>query len=301
MTNSDLSKYIANRFNDIVVSGHAIAVRLRREVVGATPQQIRTAFEGVSRLNPGHFSGSMEYVSIAGVKCGIARFKDVKGPKVMWIHGGGFSFGSPQVYKATGIYLARHFGCEVIMPDYKLAPEYTYPEPFEDCLNVYKELIENGENIDLIGDSAGANIACALVQTCIKDGIQIPRKLALLSPWLDLCKTSESNSKNNSDHSPFDKLDLISFSREYIGSISDKDPRVSPLRGSFEGFPETHVQASKEEFLLDDALLCINKLEKARVSYSSYFEENAIHGWHLVPDFIPEASRSMNKVVEFLK
>ena len=162
-------------------------------------------------------------------------------------------------------------------------------------------MIENGESIDLIGDSAGANIASALVQTCIKDGIQIPRKLALLSPWLDLCKTSKSNSKNNSDHSPFDKLDLISFSREYIGSISDKDPRVSPLRGSFEGFPETHVQASKEEFLLDDALLCINKLEKARVSYSSYFEENAIHGWHLVPDFIPEASRSMNKVVEFLK
>ena len=115
MTNTDLSNYIANRFNDVVVSGHAIAVRLRREVVGATPQQIRSAFEGVSRLNPGHFSGSLEYVSIAGVKCGIARFKDVKGPKVMWIHGGGFSFGSAQVYKATGIYLARHLGCEVIM------------------------------------------------------------------------------------------------------------------------------------------------------------------------------------------
>ena len=69
MTNSDLSNYIANRFNDIVISGHAIAVRLRRDVVGATPLQIRTAIESMSRLNPGHFKGSLEYEEIAGVSC----------------------------------------------------------------------------------------------------------------------------------------------------------------------------------------------------------------------------------------
>ena len=41
MANTDLSNYIANRFNEIVIFGHAIALRLRRDVVGATPQEDR--------------------------------------------------------------------------------------------------------------------------------------------------------------------------------------------------------------------------------------------------------------------
>lgn len=301
MAKTDLSNYIANRFNDVVISGHAIAVRLRRDVVGATPQQIRTAIDGVSRLNPGHFSGSMDYVEIAGVRCGIAKFKERTGPKVLWIHGGGFSFGSPRVYQATAIFLARHLGCEVVVPDYRLSPEHTYPIPFEDCLNVYKELVKDGEAIDLIGDSAGGNIAAALAQTCISSSLQRPNKLVLLSPWLDLSVHSKSNDKNYSEFSPFDKEDTISFSEDYIGKIDRNDSRVSPIYGSFEDFPETHIQASKVEFLFDDTVECIQKLNDANVEHSVHFEEKALHGWHLVPDFLPEASRSMMKVVEFLK
>ena len=301
MANSDLSNYIANRFNDVVISGHAIAVRLRRDVVGATPQQIRTAIEGVSRLNPGHFSGSLDYDVIGGVKCGIARFKERTGPKVLWIHGGAFSFGSARVYKATAIYLARYFTCEVVMPEYRLSPEHKYPMPFEDCLNVYKELTANGDDVILIGDSAGGNIAAHITQTCVAKNIPVPNKLVLLSPWLDLSPNSVSNARNYNEYSPFDRQDTVAFSKDYIGDIDPCDSRVSPLKGSFKGFPETHIQASKVEFLFDDTKLCVDALERDGVKYSTYFEEKAVHGWHIVPDFLPEASRSMNKVVEFLK
>ena len=301
MANLDLSNYIANRFNDVVISGHAIAVRLRRDVVGATPQQIRTAMDGVSRLNPGHFSGSLDYEEIGDVKCGIARFKERTGPKVLWIHGGAFSFGSARVYRATAIYLARYFTCEVVMPEYRLSPEHKYPIPFEDCLNVYKELTANGDDIILIGDSAGGNIAAHLTQTCIANNLPIPKKLVLLSPWLDLSPSSVSNTRNYSEYSPFDSQDTVAFSKDYIGEIEPSDPRVSPLNGSFIGFPETHIQASKVEFLFDDTKLCIDALDQAGVKYSAHFEEKAVHGWHVVPDFLPEAFRSMTQVVKFLK
>ncbi len=300
MTNSDLSNYIANRFNDAVISGHAIAVRLRRDVVGATPQQIRTAIEGVSRLNPGHFNGSLDYEDIGGVKCGIAKFNERSGPKVLWIHGGAFSFGSARVYKATAIYLARFFTCEVVMPEYRLSPEHKYPKPFEDCLNVFMELTANGDDVIVIGDSAGGNIAVHLTQICIANNLPIPKKLVLLSPWLDLSPNSMSNTKNHTEYSPFDSRDTVAFSKDYIGEIDPSDSRVSPLNGSFEGFPETHIQASKVEFLFDDTKLCIDALEKAGVEYSAHFEDKAMHGWHLVPDFLPEASRSMTQVIEFL-
>ena len=177
-----------------------------------------------------------------------------------------------------------------------------------------KELFFNGKNIkvenlenfdfskaDITFFSAGGNIAAALAQTCISSSLQRPNKLVLLSPWLDLSVQSKSNDKNYSEFSPFDKEDTISFSEDYIGKIDRNDSRVSPIYGSFEDFPETHIQASKVEFLFDDTVECIQKLNDANVEHSVHFEEKALHGWHLVPDFLPEASRSMMKVVEFLK
>jgi acetyl esterase/lipase len=301
MTKTDLSNYIANRFYDVVVSGHAIAVKLRRDVVGATPQQIRTAVEGLSRMNPGVFGGSLNYTEISGVNCGEIRYNDNKGNKVLWVHGGAFAFGSARVYKATAIYVAKALKCEVIIPDYGLAPEIKYPIAIDEIYNVYCELIKCGHQVDVIGDSAGGNLATCLVQKCINEGVAVPRKLVLLSPWLDLSHQSKSNTLNYSEYSPFDNLDTVSFSRDYIGDVKDDDPRVSPLHGDFNGFPPTHIQASKVEFLYNDTLAGIEALEQSECKVTTHFEEKALHGWHLVPDFLPEAKRSMKAVVNFLK
>lgn len=301
MTKSDLSNYISNRFYDVVISGHAIAVKLRREVVGATPQQIRIAVEGLSRMNPGVFGGRLNYTEIADTTCGLVRFNDVSGRRVLWIHGGAFSFGSARVYKATAIFLAKALKCEVVIPDYGLAPEIQYPEAIDELFRVYCDLIKEGDYIDMVGDSAGANLATCLVQKCLKEGVEVPRKLVLLSPWLDLSKGSKSNTINYSKFSPFDNLDTVSFSRDYMGDMDDKDAMVSPLYGNFKGFPPTHLQASKVEFLYSDTLAGLDALQEAGCEVTTHFEEKALHGWHLVPDFLPEATRSMKAVVDFLR
>jgi monoterpene epsilon-lactone hydrolase len=301
MTKSDLSNYIANRFYDVVISGHAIAVKIRREVVGATPQQIRTAIEGLSRMNPGLFGGSLSYSKIAGIKCGIVIYNNISERKVLWIHGGAFAFGSARVYKATAVNLAKAIKCEVVIPDYVLSPEVQYPDAFNEIFKVYCELIKNGDNVDLIGDSAGGNLAACIVQRCVREGVTVPGKLVLLSPWLDLSKRSKSNDLNYSEFSPFDNLDTVSYGREYMGDLDEKDPRVSPIYGDFTGFPNTHFQSSKVEFLYNDTLSGIEALEATGCELSTHFEEKALHGWHLVPDFLPEAKRSMKAVAEFLK
>ncbi|MDE0722261.1 MAG: hypothetical protein OSB28_03025, partial [Flavobacteriales bacterium] len=75
---TNIQEFIASRFDAAVISGHSVAVRLRREVVGATPQQIRVAIEGLARLNPGNFAGNLNYTMIAGVKCGVVDYQGVK-------------------------------------------------------------------------------------------------------------------------------------------------------------------------------------------------------------------------------
>ena len=301
MAKGELIKFISSKVGELVISGHSIAVKFRRDFIGATPNHIRKALEGVSKLNPGHHKGSLTYKKFNGVQVGHVMFDNIKGGKIIWIHGGGFSFGSPRIYKAAAVYLARKLKCEVFLPVYSLSPEYKYPNSLHEIINVYNELTKNGERIVVVGDSAGGNLATALTQYCINNNLIKPKKLVLLSPWLDLHPSSRSNKRNYSDFSPFDKKDTLSFGIEYAGNVPLDSPKVSPLRGSFADFPPTHVQVSKVEFLYDDSLECIEKLEYNNIEYSSHFEEKALHGWHLVPDFLPEASRSLKLLVNFLK
>ena len=261
------------------------------------------AIEGLARLNPGNFAGNLNYTMIAGVKCGVVDFQGMRDEKkrVVWSHGGGFSFGSARVYKATATYLAKALKCEVIIPEYRLAPEHKFPDGIDDLFTVYSEIVQQSGTTFLIGDSAGGNLAACLVARCIATNTQIPAKLALLSPWMDLSKTSDSNLLNSSEFSPFDKLDAVAFARDYIGGLSDKDPLVSPLYGSFVGFPTSHVQASKVEFLYTDSVSTVNALKSAGVEVDTHWEPKALHAWQLVPDLLPDAKRSMNAVANFFK
>ncbi len=81
--------------------------------------------------------------------------------------------------------------------------------------------------------------------------------------------------------------------------MSDKDPLVSPLYGSFVGLPTSHVQASKVEFLYTDSVSTVNALKSAGIEVDTHWESKALHAWQLVPDLLPEAKRSMKAVADF--
>lgn len=295
MSSTDLLTYL-NR------SGNAVALKLRRDVIGATPLQIRNAVEGISRLNPGVWGGTLSYEEYGGVKCGVVNFNNRFNRTIVWVHGGAFAFGSARVYRAVATYLAKKLNAEVIIPEYRLSPENKYPAAFEDVVSAYKSIVKNKGTVDVIGDSAGGNLACLLAQTCVAQNIPNPLGLVLLSPWMDLSEKSKSNILNYTDYSPFDNLDTVEFAGEYLdGKISDKSPEVSPIYGEFNGLPRTHIQASKVEFLYTDTIRAIEKMSKAGVEHTVHFEERAFHGWHVMPDILPEAARSMKKVVEFLR
>ena len=89
-------------------------------------------------------------------------------PTIISIHGGGWFYGSKQLYSHYCLRLASR-GFAVVNFDYRLAPEHTYPAPLEDSCNVLRWVQENGaryridrNNIFLVGDSAGGQLAFQL-------------------------------------------------------------------------------------------------------------------------------------------
>ena len=87
----------------------------------------------------------------------------------MYFHGGGWVFGGIEEADAVCRRFANHLGCIISSVGYRLAPEFPFPKPLEDCYFATKWMSENaylfgGDNKNIIvsGESAGGNLAAAV-------------------------------------------------------------------------------------------------------------------------------------------
>ncbi|CAG9950373.1 unnamed protein product [Clonostachys rosea f. rosea IK726] len=186
-------------------------------------------------------------------------------------HGGGFVIGNGRD-EDTG-YLAqtliRHMGCtHVCTPQYRLSSGKNgqFPAPIQDALTAYLCLLKTkgipASQIILSGDSAGANMALALVRYIHQHGqldkIPLPKAVTLWSPWVDVGGALEQDLTR----SPNYKTDYLN--RQFgtwgastisaYGSIDPSGPYLSPLRHPFQlksSLP-MYVNAGEREVLCDD-------------------------------------------------
>ncbi|MDZ5451315.1 alpha/beta hydrolase [Labrys sp. ZIDIC5] len=87
---------------------------------------------------------------------------------LVFIHGGGFAFCSPQTHERCARVLALETGLPVLLPDYRLAPEHPFPAGLHDVIACLHRVFEHTAALGirpgpllLAGDSAGANLALA--------------------------------------------------------------------------------------------------------------------------------------------
>ncbi len=94
-------------------------------------------------------------------------------PAVLWIHGGGYILGCPEVDDLMACQMVDDVGCAVISVDYRLAPENPYPAALDDCNFVLRWIVETAGSLKIDpcrvaigGASAGAGLAAALALRC---------------------------------------------------------------------------------------------------------------------------------------
>jgi epsilon-lactone hydrolase len=112
---------------------------------------------------------------------------------VLYLHGGGFTTGSPATHRALATHLAAATGATVHVLDYRLAPEHPFPAALDDVLVAYRELLDRGATparTALAGDSAGGWLVLSAALRLRTDGDRLPAVLGLISPWLDLTGAS---------------------------------------------------------------------------------------------------------------
>ena len=279
-----------------LISGYHQVVRtLRREVLDASPAQWRLAADTVARLYIAPRDLSLEEEEWHGMRSEVLRRGNHRPetPDIIWIHGGGFAFGSPRTHRAAAAALAGATQRAVRLVDYPLAPEHPYPRAL-DALSA----VPSGTPLDIVGDSAGGNLALAWA---LRRGCH--DRLILLSPWLDLRVDGPSAQLNSNSHSVFDREDLREYASLYLAGHSATQPDCSPMLATDERLRQVGailLESSKAEMLHADSAGLAQRAEELGLTLTWAQEEQAHHGWQLFPDVLPEAQRSVQRMRDFL-
>jgi acetyl esterase/lipase len=181
-------------------------------------------------------------------------------PLLLYLHGGGYVFGSPRTHRNLVSRISHVTGLPALSVDYRLPPAAVLPAPVDDALAVYRHLLDAGhpaERIVVAGDSAGGNLALALSLHAAEAGLPLPAALVLLSPWADLTMSLPSH-VTNAGLDPFlPETALRRCAHVAAGGVDPANWRISPLHAPDELFarlPPTLVQAGSTEVLLDDGV-----------------------------------------------
>lgn len=214
---------------------------------------------------------------------------------LLFFHGGGWVIGNIDSYSNICNNMANQTGNMVVSVDYRLAPENPFPAGLEDCYNVAKILFTdtsvlqcNTENITLIGDSAGANLA-AVVSLMARDlGEFAPKKQILLYPatYYDHSENSPflSVQENGTDYVMTSKR-IQDYMDLYVNKEEDKkNPYVAPLLAKdLSNQPETLVITAEYDPLRDEGEAYGMRLREYGNNVTIERMQDALHGFLSLP------------------
>jgi monoterpene epsilon-lactone hydrolase len=223
---------------------------------------------------------------------------------ILYFHGGGFILGSINSHRLFTVAIGIETRMPILSANYRLAPENKFPVPLNDCVTAYKWLLSTGikpENIVIMGDSAGGNLALVTLLKLKEEGIKLPAAAVMLSPVTDYTFSDESFLKNAETDPMLADVGAFWWSYAYIRDADKKNPLISPLFGDLEGLPPLLFQVSPCEMLYSDSVRVVKKAKSAGVNVTIQEWEDMPHvfqGFGL--NILPEAKKAIKKIGEFV-
>lgn len=223
---------------------------------------------------------------------------------VMWTHSGGYVFGSANSYRAFGAALSKASGGQVLLVDYRLAPEVSYPAANNDAKAAYRWLLAQGrdpKSIVVGGDSAGGGLALGTLLALLDEGHALPAAGVAVSPVADLTCNSESMvSRAHLD--PIATKDmLVGLGSMYAGAEPVTSRYLSPGLADLSGLPPLLVLVGTDEVLYDDAVRVVEKVKEAGGEAELLVGQDQFHIWPLFHAILPEGQQAIEAIGEFVR
>jgi len=224
-----------------------------------------------------------------------------RGKVAIYIHGGGFILGSAT--DRMGMLMINEMGIKTYSIEYHLAPEAKFPVAMNECVAVYKGMLEHFDPNDITGFSCSAGCAhmLAMLIKAKQQGLPMINSIALLSPATDISGNGDSMTSNDgrdmlANKNSADKL----FAAPFVGNASPTDPLVSPAYANYTSdFPATVILTSTRDLFLSNSVRLYWKLKEAHVNTELDVAEGMFHAFQSFTD-IPEAVENRKASEDFL-
>lgn len=237
-----------------------------------------------------------------------------KGPHsiLLFFHGGGWVTGNIDSYDKVCAIMAEKTNHTVVSVDYSLAPEHRFPAGPEDCYRVAREIFlntnlfhANDNQITMIGDSAGGNLAAAVSLMARDRGEFMPTRQILIYP---------ATGNDHSEQSQFPSIHdngtgyLLTSKRvcDYMNlyKANDEDlqnPYFAPLMAEdFSHQPKTLIITAEFDPLRDEGEAYGQKLRDGGNSVEIHRIPDAMHGFFSLPFRFAQVQKCYQFINHFL-
>jgi acetyl esterase len=221
---------------------------------------------------------------------------------LLYLHGGGWVFGSPVTSDGVCGFIARHARVRVLSTSYRLAPEHRFPAAVDDAGAALEWTLRNSValgagRVGVGGDSAGANLATVLVGEA---GGRLAFQL-LLYPVTDL-------SREHPSYATFEEGPLLTatqmrwFRSHYLRSEEDsRDPRASPLLArDLTDMPPTYLALAGFDPLCDEGLAYGARLRAAGAEITMALHSGQVHAFADITRASPSARAALMEACHWL-
>ena len=186
-------------------------------------------------------------------------------PVIVSVHGGGYVYGTKEIYKFYGMYLAQQ-GFVFVNFNYHLAPKAKFPSQLGEINQVAEWIVKNADtyhmdvdNIFMVGDSAGAQMASQYAAICSNPGyaglfaFQVPKEFHLRAVGLN-CGMYEIGLPKPGEKKKGMESMTGSLMRDYLGKNDSHLKEMLDVKGHITGdYPPAYLMTSYYDFLKDKA------------------------------------------------
>lgn len=208
---------------------------------------------------------------------------------ILYIHGGGWVFGSFHTHEKLVRELAARTDSLVVFPEYSLSPEAKFPVAIEQCYYILSHL--NGivgkrcPNVCsscpiIAGDSVGGNMGAAMVIMSNERKGSLIQKLLLYYPVTGACFNTPSYRRFAENYYLY-REGMIWFWQQYAPCLKVRDKiTASPLRANLKClscFPPTMIINGQADVLRSEGEAFGERLRCAGVDVTALRIQGTIH------------------------
>lgn len=244
-------------------------------------------------------------VSIEGINAEWVRAAaDQTERVILYLHGGAFIMGSPTTHRELAARLSASTDAAVLVLDYRLAPEHSFPAAMEDAISAYQWLLDNGyrsKQLAIGGDSAGGGLALQTLIALRDEEVPLPAAAIFLSPITDWVRFDGESYSTRADVDPFNTLELCRFTAShYIGGNDPETPLLYPTNMDLSGLPPLCIHVGDDEVLLSDSVRFAERARACNVDVEFRIWPSMWHAFQTSARVVPEARRSLDEIGRFV-